>query len=292
LRILITGSKGLIGRHLTAALQDRGVQVQGLDLRANGADRGDVRAPSEVASALQGCSGVVHLAAVSRVIDGEKHPETCWDTNVVGTHNVLEAAAASSREPWVVYASSREVYGQPDTLPVHEDAPLRPVNLYGRSKVAAEDACRASALRTSIVRFSNVYGCAEDHQDRVVPAFARQAARGERLRVDGRHHTFDFTHVDDTVAGLVALIERLETGADLPPIHFVTGTPTTLGALAELAIALTTSGSSWYEAPARDFDVARFVGDPSRARRLLDWQPTTDLPTGLGRLIQDFTVER
>jgi len=144
-RILITGSFGLVGTAATRALAGAGYAVRGFDVAAvRPEERGDVRAPEALREALASCAGVVHLAAVSRVLWGERRPEECWTTNVEGTRNVLEAAAASRHRPWVVVASSREVYGQVDTQPVAEDAPRRPVNVYGRSKAAAEDLTRAA----------------------------------------------------------------------------------------------------------------------------------------------------
>jgi nucleoside-diphosphate-sugar epimerase len=286
-RVAVTGSHGLIGIALTDALARAGFDVRGLDVRAEGPERGDVRDAGDVARLLDGCVGVIHLAAVSRVIDGERDPEACWRTNVEGTRTVLDAAEASGR-PWVIYASSREVYGQPPTLPASEDAPRFPVNIYGRSKVAAEDLAREADLLTAIVRFSNVYGWTGDHPDRVVPAFARQAALAQPLRVDGSGHTFDFTHLEDTVRGLLAVVARLEAGVQLPPIHFLTGTPTTLGRLATLAVEIAGTSSAIHEAPPRSYDVAGFYGDPSRAAELLDWCARIGLREGLSRLIADF----
>jgi nucleoside-diphosphate-sugar epimerase len=291
-RILVTGSAGLIGRPLRKSLEKLGYTTGGLDIRAQGEDEGDVRTPADVKRAVHGCDGIIHLAAISRVIDGERNPEACWQTNVEGTRLVIQTAENSPTRPWIVYSSSREVYGQPDSLPADEDSSLAPVNIYGRSKVAAEEACSASSLNTAIVRFSNVYGDTADHVDRVVPAFARQAAEGVQLRVDGLDHTFDFTHVDDTVSGVTALVQALEAGRTVPPIHFVTGVPTTLGELARLAIELSGSNSSFIEAPPRSFDVSRFHGDPSRAGDLLGWHPRVALRDGLDRLISAFRARK
>ena len=292
-RILITGSEGLVGHALADAVRQRAWQVKGLDVLAPTLeDRGDVRDADAVSRALAGCSGVVHLAAVSRVILGERSPELCWDTNVGGTRNVLAAALNARPCPWVVLSSSREVYGQPDELPANEDAPLAPVNIYGRSKVEGERLAleaREAGLRTGILRLSNVYGVIADHADRVVPAFARAAATGARLRVDGDGHNFDLTHVYDTIRGMVQLIEALEAGESaLPPIHLLTGRPTTLGELAELAVSLGDMGVSVEEGPPRSFDVSHFYGDPSRALALLGWRPRVHLWDGLRRLINDF----
>lgn len=289
--ILVTGSHGLIGRDLTTALEQAGYATRGLDLRALGEGHGDICSRADVERALHGCTGVVHLAAVSRVIDGERNPAACWDTNVNGTRNILDTALAQTCPPWMIYASSREVYGQPSSIPVKEDALRAPVNIYGRSKVAAEDLTSASALQTAVVRFSNVYGWTGDHADRVVPAFARQAAEGRPLRVDGSAHTFDFTHLSDTVRGILAVIRCLERGDELPPLHFLTGTPTTLGQLAAMAVELAGSNSSIEEAPPRSYDVNSFYGDTTRTAKLLGWQAEVTIRDGLERLIRDFQLQ-
>jgi nucleoside-diphosphate-sugar epimerase len=210
----------------------------------------------------------------------------------MGTKNVLTAALSMKQKPWVIYGSSREVYGHPQSLPVPEDAPLAPVNIYGRSKAASEvlvNEARTKSLTTAIVRFSNVYGSTSDHSDRVIPAFSRAASRCESLRVDGPGHVFDFNHLEDTVRGLVSLVDILEQGVnDLPPIHFVTGVPTTLGELARMAIELAQSSSTTVLSIPRSYDVARFIGNPSRAQDLLGWTPRIGIRDGLERLIQDF----
>jgi len=291
-RILITGSCGLVGTALASALLKRGIDVARIDIQANGAAHGDVRDRERMRKAIEGAQGIVHLAAVSRVIWGERDPELCWSTNVGGLRNVLELAADSRLQPWVIFASSREVYGQPDRLPVSETYPLFPVNVYGRSKVEGENlinAARRNGLRACTIRLSNVFGSTSDHVDRVVPAFARGAALGQTLRVDGADHTFDFTHIDDVTRGIVALTDVLASGQTAPePIHFVSGVPTTLGQLAEMAIRIAGTSSTICQAPPRDFDVAKFYGTFARAKEILGWEPNVSLEQGLSRLIHDF----
>lgn len=292
--ILVTGSEGLIGAELCRQLKVKGMTPRRFDLRhaENGRIGGDVCSADALRGHMEGVRGIVHLAAVSRVLAGEKDPRKCWETNVGGTHNVLAAAAEDPGRPWVVMASSREVYGDVASLPVREDCPPRPVNVYGRSKLEGERetlAARGLGLRTAVIRFSNVFGDTGDHPDRVVPAFARAAAAGVPMRVDGVDHTFDFSHVRDVAAGLVQVIEAMEAGAaDLPPIHFATGRATTLLELARLANRFGGGQSRITEAPPRSFDVSHFVGDPSRARTLLGWTPSTGLEDGLKQLVAEF----
>ena len=295
--ILVTGAAGFIGVSLARALRGSGRLVRCLDLHASAAsERDDVRDAAAMRQAVAECSGVIHLAAVSRVAWAERDPENCWQTNVHGTRNVLAAAQLAASTPWVVVASSREVYGRPARLPVNEDAPLQPINVYGRSKAATEGLVREAAsggLRAAIARFANVYGRVEDHPDRVVPAFARAAAEGAPMRVCGCGHTFDFTHIDDVVNGIVRLVHALEDGLTAPPpVHFVTGQGTTLGELAALANALGCERSSLVEDAARDYDVTHFVGDPGRAQKLLSWRAEVDLKQGVQRLIRAFADGR
>lgn len=288
--ILVTGAEGLVGRALGVALRRHGFSVRGLDLRARGEAAGDVRDAGRVRTAAEGCSGIVHLAAVSRVVLAERDPDACWATNVGGLRNVIDAALARPKAPWVVFASSREVYGQSPTLPVTEDAPLRPVNAYGRSKVEGERLmaeAKASGLRGCVVRLSNVFGSVRDHPDRVVPAFARAAARGLPLRVEGEGNTFDFTHVADVTKALLIVARRFANGQDVPaPLHFVTGRPTTLAELASLAVGLGGRGSLVCHGPTRSFDVARYYGCPERARVELGWTSHISLREGLRMLIR------
>lgn len=288
-RVLITGSSGLVGSALVAELACRGVEVICLDINATGIANGDVRDRERIRRAIADVDGVLHLAAVSRVIWGERDPALCWSTNVTGLQNVLELAARAPAKPWVIFGSSREVYGQPERLPATEDCPAQPVNVYGRSKVEGERlvvAAQRDGVRACTIRLSNVFGTTTDHADRVVPAFTRAAARGEELRVEGADHTFDFTHIDDVTRGIVALIELLDSSEVVPPpIHFVSGIPTTLGELASMAIRIAGTDSSVRLAPPRDFDVERFFGSPARAEALLGWKPRVNLEEGLTRLI-------
>jgi UDP-glucose 4-epimerase len=292
-RILITGACGLIGSALAKRLVAVGNEIINFDLlvHCNNAPM-DIMNATSIAAAMEGCTGVVHLAAVSRVVWGERDPVRCREINVDGTRNVLAAAAANGvRAPWVLVASSREVYGQASNFPVSESAPFRPLNAYARSKVEMEDmaaASRRDGMRTSVVRFSSVYGAMTDHADRVVPRFARQAADGGTLRVDGEDTTLDFTHIEDVASGLHIMTELLSAGdGPLPPVHFVSGRGTTLRELADITIQAAGSGTVEIGQP-RKYDVSKFIGDPSRAEQLLGWRDGTSLEEGIKRLVEDF----
>ena len=294
-KILITGHEGLVGRHLVDQIERAGFMPVGLDTQSlNRQYRGNIIDRDRLQQAMEDCAGVVHLAAVSRVVWGENDPDLCWKTNAEASKQLLELALESKRRPWVILSSSREVYGEPEILPVAETCALIPLNVYGRAKLAMEEArlkARDRGLQTAIVRLANVYGCIDDHADRVLPAFCRAAVLGELLRVDGLEHTFDFTHISDTVDGLMRVIARLESGdMCLPPIHLLPGIATTLQEAANFAIQAAGSCSKIQVAPSRSYDVALFVGDATRAKEILGWVAKVTPQQGITQLVNDFQI--
>ncbi len=285
--ILVTGSEGLIGRHVVSVLLASGHAVRRFDLAR--ASTENLRHSGAVELALEGVTGVLHLAAVSRVARAEMEPEFCHQTNVEAFGELLRLSLAQQSRPWVIFVSSREVYGQQAVLPVQEDAVLSPVNVYAASKVEGERLtaqASSAGLLTNICRLSNVYGCPHDYGDRVAVAFAAAATWGGVARVDGSDCLFDFTFIADVAEGLCRLVEATVAGERLPPVQFVSGRGTTLGGLARLAKGISAHPVDIVEAPARTFDVSRFVGDPTRTRALLGWQATTQIEDGMALLVR------
>jgi len=288
-KILVTGHLGLVGRHLLPKLALMGYQVVGFDLADNS---GDILNAGLLEQAMQGCHGIIHLAAVSRVVWGQNEPDKCWQTNALASEKLLQIAAKISIKPWVLVSSSREVYGESEHLPINEDMATNPVNIYGRAKLYMEQAAfeaRTAGVNTAVVRLANVYGCVNDHEDRVLPAFCRNAVLGNPLRVDGFEHLFDFTHVSDTVNGITRVIELLCAGErNLPPIHLLPGKGTTLKQAAEFAVTSANSRSVINEAVSRSYDVCKFIGNSTRAKALLGWQALILPKEGISMLVDDF----
>lgn len=290
--VLVTGSEGLIGRHVISRLEARGTPVRPFDLQ--GPDRSDLRDTEALRAAAGGIAGVLHLGGVSRVVWGQHDPANCTLVNAVATERLLGFCLDAPDPPWFVFASSREVYGQTELSLVPESAPFAPLNVYARSKVSAEKSCqaaRAAGLRVGVCRFSSVYGDVRDHHDRVAPAFARAAALGGTIRIEGAANMLDFTHIDDVADGVVTLVDAIASGEALPPIHFVSGTGTSLAHLAELSQSLAESDLEIVETAPRDYDVSHFVGDPARASELLAWTATTPMEVGFERLVADFAAQ-
>lgn len=296
-RIVVTGAKGLIGSEVCRLLSDLGHEVVQVDRAFDRSHPGcvDTRDHASITKLVQNCSGIIHLAAISRVVWGEQDPEQCWDVNVQATRNIVEQALLSPHRPWILFASSREVYGQQDKLPVSEDAPLLPMNVYAKSKVAGEEIIQEGARRglsTSIVRFSNVFGSPHDHVDRVIPAFCRAALQDERLRIDGASHTFDFTFYKDVAKGVMEIVRCLELHAQgMPVIHFTSGRGLTLAEAASIVCRLSNSKSHIVEGTPRSFDVSSFIGNPARARQILKWVPETSFEEGVLALLTSLSQE-
>ena len=297
MKILITGSKGLIGSALSHALKRLRIQIIGIDLKedVDHPCHGNILDTDLLSEKMEGCAGVIHLAAISRVIFGERNPVLCWETNVHGTSNVIRAALSSEYRPWIIYASSREVYGRQETLPVRETDPICPVNIYGESKAEAEriiTAARRDGLCTAILRFSNVYGNVNDHADRVIPAFCIAAIRQMVMRLEGKTQLFDFTYIDDVINGILSMIYQLSRSSyiELPPIHLTTGIPSSLHQIAVIANQAGGNQAKLVEAPCRSFDVAKFYGDPALAHKILKWRACVHVEEGITRLIHQYQL--
>lgn len=148
---------------------------------------------------------------------------------------------------------------------------------------------RQAGVLTAILRFSNVFGSPFDYPDRVIPAFCRAALSQEPLRVEGAGNIFDFTFVDDVVNGIVKVIDVLMTSPqNLPPIHFTTGRGISLSEAARIIIRMANSSSHIKEAEPRSFDVSRFYGDPSRAKKLLGWSPHFSFEEAIGKFLSNL----
>jgi UDP-glucose 4-epimerase len=295
-KVLVTGGAGFIGAHLVARLVARGDEVIVFDNMKRGRrekvdellrdSRGrlvedDIRRFDALAGAVRGCDVVFHLAAQSNVMGAVTDPDYSITTNVLGTFNVLRSAA-EARVPRVVFTSSREVYGDPQTLPVAEDQPLLAKNSYGASKVAGEAYCRTFAathgLHVDVVRLTNVYGPGD--RDRVIPLWLTAAQEGRDLVVYGGKQVIDFLWVGTAVDALLLAAARGLPG----PVNIGSGVATNIVDLAERVLRVTGATSRIVRTAAREPEVAKFVANTERMRSL-GLVPETDPLGHLGELV-------
>lgn len=297
MRILVTGSSGLIGMKLCEQLERSGHQVRRFDINpllSTDYVPEDILDAAARKEAINNIDGVIHLAAVSRVIDAELDPDKCIKVNAYGTQALIRDLIDFSKHPWLIYGSSREVYGNPEMIPADENLELKPINVYGESKVAAEKSVEEyneSTGATSIIfRFSNVYGSINDYATRVIPAFVRSALTEEDIRIDGSDHVFDFTHVDDTVNAIIKAVSMMEMGAisGCHKLNVCTERGTTLNELVNIIVSITHTSPTIVQGETRKYDVPYFIGSSAKLSHILGVNCNITLEDGIALLVEDF----
>jgi UDP-glucose 4-epimerase len=234
MKLLVTGGAGYIGSVVARQLLAAGHEVVVLDNLERGHRAAvpasarlivaDLRVPDDVQAAVSGgYDGVLHFAAFALVGESVSHPDRYYHNNVVGTLNLLDAMRAEE-VPRLVFSSTCAVYGQPDEVPISEDAPPRPTNPYGATKLAVDgmigDYCRATGLGAVSLRYFNVAGASggagEDHdpETHLIPNILRVAlGRNPQVEVFGADYPTpdgtairDYIHIEDlSDAHLLAL---------------------------------------------------------------------------------------
>jgi UDP-glucose 4-epimerase len=206
-----------------------------------------------------------------------------FHSNVIGTFNVLMACRQASVDR-VLFASSREVYGEPITLPVDEDSPLLSINSYGASKVAGEAYCRAFrrefGLQVAILRLANVYGPRDI--GRVIPTWIERATAGLNMDVYGGKQIVDFVWIDHVVD---ALIRAAAHDGPLPPTNVGSGTGTRIIDVARRIGRLACGHPRVNLQPARSMEVTRFIASVERMRQLLGVEPPLDPLANLSTML-------
>jgi UDP-glucose 4-epimerase len=299
MKILVTGGAGFIGANLVSALVDRPdidavVVIDDLSFgfRSNLDDldatfiEGSILDEDMLATAMEGVSSVVHLAARSSVPRSIAHPLAAHEDNATGTALVLEAARRQG-DVQVIVASSSSVYGANDTLPKHEGLAARPVSPYAASKLATEAYTLAWGhsydMPVLALRFFNVFGPLQPPLHTyaaVIPAFLSAAMQGQPLPVHGDGtQCRDFTYVDTVVSVIVDAIQRRVS--HLEPLNLAFGQKTTLlEVISELEVIMDRNLSVDFQPP-RVGDVARSQADSSALKRLFPDITPSDFAHGL-----------
>lgn len=307
MRILVAGGAGYVGSHAARLLARHGHDVWIYDNLSQG-HRGAVDASRLIVGTLndrerltevmraERIEAVMHFAAFTLVGESVTDPAKYYQNNVVGAFQLLEAMRAAEVRKFV-FSSTAAVYGQPESSPISESAPLLPVNPYGFTKLAIEqvllDYAHAYGFGFAALRYFNAAGAAadgdigEDHkpESHLIP-LVLQVALGQRphITIFGNDYATpdgtcirDYIHVDDLGLAHLKALERLEPGVALR-MNLGTGHGQSVQEVVEACRAVTGHPIPAVLGERRAGDPAELVADASRARELLDWSPRfTDL---------------
>jgi UDP-arabinose 4-epimerase len=310
--ILITGGAGFIGAHTCKALTAHGLQPIAFDNLSRGNRdmvqwgpfvEGDILQPADLDLAFK-CyqpKSVIHFAALAYVGESVAQPLAYYQNNVSGLINVLDAMVRHGSDT-IVFSSSCTVYGIPDTLPIAETAPHRPISPYGSSKSMCEQilvhAAAAHRLRVAVLRYFNACGAdpdgeldeRHDPETHLIPlAIDAASGRGPPLQIFGTDYPTrdgtcerDFIHVADLAAAHVSALRHTNNnnGAQTLTLNLGTGRAYSIREIVSTIERVTGRPVPVIDAARRPGDPATLVADASRAERIIEFRPKySDLET-------------
>lgn len=302
-KILVTGGAGYIGSHTCKALAHAGLEPIVYDNLIHGhewavkwgpLEKGDILDKTRLSDVIarHRPSAVIHFAAFGYVGESVVDPRNYYWNNVVGSLTVLEVMR-EHRIDRIVFSSSCATYGNPDVLPVSENARQIPTNPYGSSKLVIErvlaDYEQAYNLRSVSLRYFNAAGAdpqgelGECHvpETHLIPLVLDVAA-GKRppLTIFGSDYDTpdgtcirDYVHVSDLARAHVLALQRLSSPRLERAYNLGTGRGYSVRDVINVAMAVTGRHIPIIEGPRRQGDPAKLLADPAQARRDLDWVP-------------------
>lgn len=307
-KVLVTGSEGFIGSHLSEELVKKGYEVKAFVLYNSFNNwgwldtlptdimkhieifTGDIRDPNGVKEALRGCDAVFHLAALIAIPFSYHSPDTYVDTNIKGTLNVLQAARELGTQR-ILVTSTSEVYGTAQYVPIDEKHPFQGQSPYSATKIGAdrlaESFYRSFQLPVTIVRPFNTYGPRQSARA-VIPTIITQLLAGkEQIKLGSLTPTRDFNYVKDTAHGFIAMYESEKTIGE--EINIATQKEISIGELAgELIRQINPKAEIICEEerlrPEKS-EVNRLLGSNEKILRLTNWSPKYSLEQGLQETI-------
>ncbi len=308
--VLVTGGAGFIGSHLVDRLLKEGKKVTVIDnfnpfyspetKRQNIAAHlsnpsyelieGDLRNVDDVrrAFARGPFDVVVHLAAMAGVLPSLQNPSLYMDVNVLGTQRVLDEVTAQAKHPYLVFCSSSSVYGERSTEKFSEtDLTDRPLSPYAASKIAGEAACfaayRTRGLQVICVRPFTVFG-PRQRPDLAIHKFCHRIENNESIELYGDGSTKrDYTFILDLVAGIASAIEIQPPGFEV--VNLGRSNPVTLLEMIETIEKALGKSAKIIKKPMQNGDVPYTYADIDKARRLLNYEPTTSFQTGISEFV-------
>ncbi len=311
--MLITGGLGFIGSNLARTLVSLGADVTLVDslipeyggnlfniadIQSNvTVNLSDVRDPFSMAQLIKGQDVLFNLAGQTSHMDSMTDPQTDLDINASAQLSILEACREHNPGIKVVFASTRQLYGKPDYLPVDEAHPIRPVDVNGINKLSGEWYHllynNVHGIRATALRLTNTYGPGmrvKDARQTFLGIWVRLLIEGQPIKVFGDGEQLrDFNYVDDCVNALIT--SALSDEANGNVYNLGSAEVISLKDLAEMMVTLGFGGS--YELIAfpddrKAIDIGDYYSDFTKIQRELGWQPAVSLAGGLKRTISYY----
>jgi len=299
--VVVTGGAGYVGSHVCKALSQAGFTPVTIDNLATGhrwavkwgpLEVGDVRDGGFVESVLRRhrATAVLHFAALSLVGVSAKQPFDYYDVNVNGALSIAHAMRNAGLRK-LVFSSTCAVYGMPPTTPITEDAPALPVNVYGRTKLAAEnlfsDLARAGEIDVALLRYFNAAGAdrdgeigeAHDPESHLIPLAIRAAVeQSAPLSVFGTDYATpdgtclrDYIHVEDLAAAHLKALALLDHKPGVHAFNLGTGIGVSVREILAAVERLSGRPVPTVIAPRREGDAPELYASPEKAKRELGW---------------------
>jgi dTDP-glucose 4,6-dehydratase/UDP-glucose 4-epimerase len=316
-KILITGGLGFVGSNLARALLNQGAYVTLVDSMIsqyggnpyNVADIRsqvvvnicDVRDPFAMTYLLQDQDYLFNLAGQTSHMGSMSEPQIDLDINAAAQLSILEACRKSNPDIKIVFASTRQLYGKPDYLPVNEKHPIRPVDVNGINKLAGEWYHllynNVYGIRACALRLTNTYGPrmrVKDARQTFLGIWVRSLIERKPIRVFGDGLQLrDFNYVDDCVQALLLAGSSDSTNGKV--YNLGSSEVISLKALAELMVELWDSGSyelSPFPPERKAIDIGDCYSDYSLIQQELGWQPKIGLRAGLRNTLDYYLAHR
>ena len=300
-KAIVTGGAGFIGSNLVDKLIDMGIQVSVIDDFSTGKMENTNKKAhywkqdlskvdiDELTQFMEGVDVVFHLAALARVQPSIEDPITFNKVNVDGTLNILWAAHKAGIKR-VIYSASSSCYGNNENFPTPETEPTNPLSPYGLQKYLGEHYCKMFSevygLDTVSLRYFNVYGermLLEGAYCLVLGIFAQKMLQGKPLTInnDGEQRR-DFTYVGDVVnANILAATHPEDLKGE--PFNIGNGDNYSVNELADMFGGEKVEGEKVLEP-------FQTLADNSKAKNILNWNPTGDLPTWIEKYKKDLGI--
>jgi UDP-glucose 4-epimerase len=315
-KILITGGLGFIGSNLARRLVKCGNSVTVLDslipeyggnlrnlhdLREKiVVNLSDVRDPFSINELIKGQDYLFNLAGQTSHLDSMDDPITDLDINAKAQLSILEACRKNNPDIRIVFASTRQIYGKPQYLPVNEKHPLSPVDVNGINKIAGEQYHllynQVHGIRSSVLRLTNTYGPRmriKDARQTFLGIWIRNLIEGKPIQVFGNgQQRRDYNYVDDLVDALI--IAATENKAIGGVYNLGAPDPISLSETAKI-MCHEIEGASWILVPfpqeRKAIDVGDFICDYSLFSNQFKWKPTINFQQGIRKSIEYFRNE-